>query len=247
MKSDSATIVEKINKPLEKKELMIHKFHDAYLDIQLDDYILTFDDGLFSQVLGIRKIVNVYPDIEIKFFVSTGIIHIGTDAQTFNESDVAHQRFFDLGLTTDFVSYDNLVELSKISQVKIGFHGHKHIKPSYLKKNLSLNDRLKTWKDDAREMVFGAVKFYEARLIQKDTKILYCAPYNEIDDLQIAIIRKTFANYFDNEVIVYGPRLDINTFDAAPSFLERYDDVLEDAQKAIINATRVPPRYLGDL
>jgi len=231
-----------------KKELMIHKWHDEYLNIKLDDYILSFDDGLYSQVLGIKKIISKYPQIEIQYFVSTGIIHVGEESQTNNESDVAHQRFFDLGLTTDFVSYDDLRYLSNLQQVQIGFHGHKHIRPSFLKKNLSLIDQLKRWKADAQEMVFGAVKFYEARLIDKTRPILYCTPYNELHDLQIAIIRKCFSNYFEQELIIIGPeRMDINTFCVAPSFLERYDDVLVDAQKAIINAMRVPPMYLNDL
>ncbi len=230
-----------------RTELMIHKFHDEYLDLKLDDYDLTFDDGLHSQVIGIKKIISIYPNIKIKFFVSTGIIHVGQEPHTFNESDVAHLRFFDLGLTSDFVSYDDLLYLSKLSQVKIGFHGHMHIKPSYLKKNLSLLDRLNVWKTDAQEMVFGAIKFNESKIINKDDAFLYCPPYNEVDDLQIAIIRKAFSVYFDNELIVTGPRVDINTFDIAPSFLDRYSDVISDTQQAIINAMRIPPRYLSDL
>ena len=153
-----------------------------------------------------------------------------------------------MGLTTDFVSYDDLIYLSKLSQVTIGFHGHMHIKPSYLKKNLSLLDRLAAWKKDATDMVFGAVKFNEAKIINNDEPIYYCSPYNEIDDLQVAIIRKVFSVYFDNELIITDKnRLDINAFDIAPSFLKRYNDVLTDAQSAIINAMRIPPRYLGDL
>ena len=230
-----------------RTELMIHKWHDEYLDLKLDDYDLTFDDGLYSQVVGIKKILLIYPNIKIKFFVSTGIIHTGDDPKTYNESDVAHMRFFDLGLTTDFVSYDDLIYLSKISQVTIGFHGHLHIRPSYLKKNLSLVDRLAAWKKDATKMVFGAVKFRELKIINNDD-VYYCSPYNEIDGLQVAIIRKIFSSQFNEKLIITDQkRIDINTFDIAPSFLERYNDVLTDAQSAIINAMRIPPRYLGDL
>lgn len=231
-----------------RTELMIHKWHDEYLDLKLDDYDLTFDDGLYSQVQGINKIISIYPNIKIKFFVSTGIIHIGDEPQTFNESDVAHMRFFDLGLTTDFVSYDDLLYLSKLSQVTIGFHGHLHINPNYLKKNLSLLDRFAAMKTDANDMVFGALKFYESKIIKDIDQLFYCSPYNEIDDLQVSIIRKAFSLYFDKELIITdNSRIDINTFDVAPTFLERYNDVITSAQSAIINAMRVPPRYLGDL
>jgi len=233
---------------LKKQELMIHAWHDDMLKIKLDDYILSFDDGLYSQVLGIRKIVDIYPDINIHFYVTTGFINIDNCPRTFNESDIAQDLAINMEMYGDFVSYDDLIELSKLKQVTIGFHGHRHLRPSLFKRNNSLNDYIYHMRKDIDSMVEVALKFKDLQLIKNGAPILYCTPYNEKDDLVIALIRKGFNTFFSEPLIVTGPeRLDIFDFDECPPALERYSKFINEKQQKIISAMRVPPKYFTEL
>ena len=188
-----------------KKLLMIHQWDDKYLNLKLDDYILTFDDGLHSQIDGIKKIVNIYPDIEIQYYISTGIINIENVPSTYNDCRTAHSRFFNDNITSDYVTYDDLTYLKNLSNVTIGLHGHKHLNLNHLKKNKSLNDYYKLIEDDIKEMLFGAINLSQFNILNNDI-ILFCTPYNQLDPLYNAVMRKQFNLYFPKaEIKVIGP------------------------------------------
>ena len=196
------------------KELMIHEWKDDYLKLPLDQYILTFDDGLYSQFDGIKKINNVFDNIEIRVYISTNILHRGNESQTWNECQDAHERYFESGITTDFLNYDQLLELSKLDNVEIGIHGHNHLNLDALAKNKSLKDQLDIWNDDIKEMLFSTIRLIEQRIIDiRDLKLHYCTPYNQLNSLHTAIMRKEFQMYFPYvEMIITGPdRSDIET------------------------------------
>ena len=55
-----------------KPVLMIHEFSEFMLSLPLEDYILTFDDGLYTQYIHFDKIRELNTD-KI-FFISTGIV-----------------------------------------------------------------------------------------------------------------------------------------------------------------------------
>ena len=228
------------------KELMIHAWHDRYLDLPLNDYILSFDDGLVSQVHGIKKIIEKFPTIEIRYYISTGIINVGLQDETYNESDVAHLRFKD-GITSDFVTYTDLRYLSSLPQVTIGLHGHMHLDIDHIKHNHSLNQYYLIIENDVKEMLFGAIHLFELGIIKNDV-IHFCAPYNAIHNIYIALMRKQFAMYFPKaEFVVTGPeREDIFKFNAV-SFNDRYYGIIDKATADIVEAMRVPPIYLNDL
>lgn len=231
-----------------KVELTIHKWHDDFLKIKLDNYILSFDDGLHSQVEGIKKIIKIYPNITIHFYVTTSFINYSSSKPTYNESDIAQDLAINWSNFSDFVTYDELLYLSHLPQVTIGFHGHKHLKPSMIKRNKSLSDYFEIMSKDHQLMIFTLINFYENCLIKKGEPILYCTPYNEYEPLIIANLRKQFAMYFKEELIVTGPdRLDILDFDEAPSMSERYDAFLSKKQKEMISLMRVPPKYFSEV
>ena len=226
-------------------ELMIHAWHDKYLDMDLNNYILSFDDGLVSQVHGIKKIVEKFPDIEIKYYVSTGLLNVGQEKETYNESDIAHRRFKESGSTSDFVSYDDLIVLSKIPNVTIGLHGHMHLDLDHIRRNNSLKDQFAIWEKDILRMLFITITFVHQKIMHVDNVIHFCMPYNQTCPLYIAAVRKKFQVYFEDvQFIVTGAgRQNINMLPIAPSFLERYHDIITKEQKKIVNAMRIPPEY----
>lgn len=226
------------------QELMIHAWHDKYLEMDLNNYILSFDDGLYSQVDGIKKIVQKFPDVEIRYYVSTGLINVGGYPRTYNESDVAHRIFQETGNTGDFVSYDDLLELSKISNVTIGLHGHMHLDLQHLQRNYSLADQFKIWDEDILKMLFSTIQLVQQKII--DPNIIHlCMPYNQDFPLYVATFRKKFSVYFpEAEFVVTGAgRVNINNLPLAPTFIERYNILMNEAQQKIVSAMRVPPEY----
>ncbi len=231
---------------LTKQELMIHAWHDDYLKLPLDNYILSFDDGLYSQVLGIEKIIEIYPNIEIRYYISTGILNIGFEDSTCNESDVAHQRFKD-GMLSDFVTYRDLRYLASLKQVTIGLHGHMHLDLDHIKRNNSLLDYFEIMQNDVKEMLLSTIHLLEYDIL-KDDIIHFCTPYNQLHDLYIATMRKQFKMYFPKaKFVITGPgRQDIFNFNAI-TFCDRYSGIIDKTNKKIIEAMRVSPVYLKDL
>ena len=182
---------------------MIHQWRDDYFKLKLDDYILTFDDGLYGQIEPIFKICNIYPDIEIRYYVSTGIINTD-DNRNYEECSIAHDNFFSNGDLSNYVSYDDLISLSKLKQVNIGLHGHNHLRLENLIKNKSLKDYFKIIEKDIEEMLFRYIDMYQNRII-KAGDIHYCTPYNYTSDLYNALLRKRFNEYFpDADLNIVG-------------------------------------------
>ena len=229
-----------------REELMIHAWHDEYLNIKLDDYILSFDDGLVSQVNGIKKIVEKFPDIEIRYYVSTGIININKDEQLFNESDIAHRNFKQNGICGDFVSIDDLIILSKIPNVVIGLHGHDHLDLQKIQQNFSLTDQFKMQESDIKKMYNMSKRLDEFGIVDFNNTIHFCMPYNQSFPLYVSKMRKVFSEkYPDAEfIIAKTDRSDINTFASAPTFLERYSNLLNTDQIKAVKLMRNIPLFL---
>lgn len=182
---------------------MIHKWHDTYLDLPLDDYILTFDDGLVSQYIAIPSIIKRFPSIEIHYYFSTGILRDNDDCITFNDAPIAHSLFKSNGISSDYISYNELYELSKLSNVQIGLHGHDHIHPnSQTLPDEKLHDKVLRWKSDIMKMK----AFYTLNKSLFST-LIYCTPYNEYCDLQIGFLKK----YLPGIKIIGPGRVNVET------------------------------------
>ena len=181
-----------------KKILMIHTFKKEYLEYKLDDYIITFDDGLYSQYQGSLDLIKKFPNIKIIIFISTGIIHTG-DNQTNNNSGIAHNLFFTHGITQDFLTLEQISELSKIPNITIGLHGHKHLNINWLKDQFSLNDIIVKWKEDFLKMAETVELWKQLKILKND--IYYCTPYNQYHSLLHPLMNK----YFNQELIILGP------------------------------------------
>lgn len=172
---------------------MIHEIlpglEEKFLLLNLDNYLLTFDDGLYSQVSFIEKVVDKFPNVEIIYYVSTNIINNNLEGsgRSYDICSIAHQKYFEKGDLSNYVTYKDLIKLSKIKNVKIGLHGHNHLNLTSLKNNLSLPDFFKKIQYDIVTMLHRYLDFEFA-----STEVLFCPPYNQYNDLYIAYARKQF-------------------------------------------------------
>ena len=55
-----------------KPILMIHEFKEEFLNLPLENYTLTFDDGLYTQYKFFNEIKKI--DTEKYFFISSNIV-----------------------------------------------------------------------------------------------------------------------------------------------------------------------------
>jgi len=111
--------------------LMIHDIHQEYFDLNLDQYRLTFDDGLFSQYYY-YPLYRDHPD-KLTYFIATSFIRPGPARSMFAGEYISYlkpkkymyrsviEQRFDHFMTTEEVQ-----ELATKLNVQIGVHSHWH-------------------------------------------------------------------------------------------------------------------------
>ena len=174
-----------------KPILMIHQIREEMFDLPLENYILTFDDGLYSHYYYYPKFAKI-PTEKI-YFISSGMISNGPQSLSFPPSDKAQEKAF-AGNFEDFMNVWQLKELMKDPLVSIGAHGHSH-------KNLndfaSLFDKVNHIEKDTLEML----GWFKENLGFTPTK--FCFPYNnDLNDLYPGLLKKRgFTNFYGKERI----------------------------------------------
>jgi uncharacterized protein YdeI (BOF family) len=126
---------------------MIHEITDSLFELNLKDYVLTFDDGLYSHFYHFNKFADI--DTEKIYFISSGIVCDGQQSDEFPTSSQAHEKAF-LGNYEDFMTISQIKELAKQPNVTIGGHGHSH---TDLNKFSKMTERIKFVMDDTRQMM----------------------------------------------------------------------------------------------
>ncbi len=111
--------------------LSIHNIKEAYFDLDLENYILSFDDGLYSQFYYfpiLKKTGN-----EMFFFIITSFIKQGKPRKMFNGASheyVKSSKYMHDALVkreyTNFMTVEEIQLLSSHKQVLIGAHSHFH-------------------------------------------------------------------------------------------------------------------------
>lgn len=111
--------------------LMIHDIRKEYFDLKLDQYRLTFDDGLFSQYYYFPLLKN-HP-AELTFFITTSFIQPGKARPMFDGEYISHlktkkyaYRTFVEGRYEHFMTLEEIQEISTRPNVRIGVHSHLH-------------------------------------------------------------------------------------------------------------------------
>lgn len=169
------------NKPV----LMIHEILPWMLHPMLENYILTFDDGLYSQYfhLDFFKKLNT-PKI---FFISTDIICPEEKKQNhdFPSCASAHEDFFKNGNTSNYMKWSQIHEIANSPQCFIGGHSHAH----HRNQDLSIKSLFEALKIDTQKMMDA---FKRENLSIEH----FCFPYNKEHVLYKEILKQHQIKHF---------------------------------------------------
>lgn len=150
-----------------KPVLMIHTVTEDIFRLPLDQYVLTFDDGLYSQFFYYPRFKDI-PTQKI-YFVSSGIVCSGIQSTEFPTSKEAHEKAA-RGNYEDYMNVDQIRHLMEDPYVEIGGHSHSHTRLSTFK---TLVERVRYIKTDTAQML----GWFESTLGIFPTS--FCFPYNE--------------------------------------------------------------------
>jgi peptidoglycan/xylan/chitin deacetylase (PgdA/CDA1 family) len=148
-----------------KSTLMIHEFQKEFIKLPLVDYVLTFDDGLYSQYAFYQEIKHI-PTPKI-FFISSGLICENTQSAEFPACNQAHRKAF-TGNKEDYMTVEQITKLMADPWVTIGAHSHSHTSLSG-----SLVNIVKHIQADTQQML----EWFDTNLGFRPTS--FCFPYNE--------------------------------------------------------------------
>lgn len=171
--------------------LTVHEGRSQFLTLPLDQYVLTFDDGLYSQYVFYQEIKHV-PTPKI-FFISSGIICNGAQSTEFPVCSEAHKKAFQ-GNYEDYMTVAQIKELMLDPWVTIGAHSHSHTR-------LNLFDSLAAKAKHIQEDTVQLLAWFESTLGFKPKD--FCFPYNEdLDGLYKGLLKKQgFVNFYGRERI----------------------------------------------
>lgn len=155
-----------------KPVLMIHEVTDWMFDLPLDEYTLTFDDGLYTQYKHFDKIKNI--DTDKIFFISTGIVATNRTVQSdrFIQCHEAHGKLFENGDLSHYMNWSQIQEISAEPRCEIGAHSHMHIRHTGL--NVIHDTRM-------------MMKYFEDNNL---TPISFCFPYNDENEVYRCLLKQ---------------------------------------------------------
>lgn len=110
-----------------KPVMMIHEVDEWMFDLPLDQYILTFDDGLYTQYIYLDEIKKI--DTEKIFFISTGIVapEGAEQSDEFIQCHEAHKKLFECNDLSHYMKWSQIHEINEDDRCEIGAHSHMHI------------------------------------------------------------------------------------------------------------------------
>ncbi len=113
------------------KTLMIHDIHQNYFELNLNQYRLTFDDGLFSQYYYF-PLLKAHPK-KLTYFIVTSFIKPGKARSMYAGDYISYlktkkygYRTFIEGKFDHFMTLEEIQRISAQSNTRIGVHSHFH-------------------------------------------------------------------------------------------------------------------------
>ena len=183
---------------MSKDVLMIHEVTEEILSLPLENYILTFDDGLYSQFYYWDEIRRL--NTEKIFFISTGFLRPYRNDKNENLTAVEARK---MGEDGDLSGYISVEEANWMLDrfAKMGGHGHKHIDVRNTKHYRNLPKTSKALKIekfmiDTERMLFRFYHWFNHH------PRIYCFPFNHEEDWMRGILRKYgFKEFYGSERI----------------------------------------------
>ena len=163
-----------------KPVLMIHEIREWMLELPLENYTLTFDDGLYSQYYYFEHLKKFAT--EKYFFISTNIVCPEDHEQSllFPSCSEAHDLYFKAHNTENYMKWSQIQEIANSEHCHIGGHSHFHKRPD----GVSLESLYQYLKNDTELMLNEFAK----QGIKIDS---FCYPYNKQYILYEEILKKS--------------------------------------------------------
>jgi len=167
-----------------KEVLMIHEVTSEILKLDLSKYILTFDDGLYSQFFY-WDLIKIIPTTKI-FFIPTGAIQLIDSCRVkFKDTHIslpscreAMQSWLVGGDRSDYMSVGELKAIQREGGT-ISAHSHMHIE--------KYNDCFITRLDEFRVDSLNMMGWFKGHL--DHTPDSYCFPFNKEYPTMRAVIK----------------------------------------------------------
>lgn len=143
---------------------MIHDVNERVLELPLENYILTFDDGLYSHFAYWNRLKEI--DTRKIFFIATKLINKSTKIRS-EFPFIGHEE----AMAGRKEGYMTLGELKLMFQEGAEIGGHSHTHERFLTANLIRH--VNRFKKDINLMM----GWFETYLLYKP--VTYCFPFNE--------------------------------------------------------------------
>jgi len=152
-----------------KPVLLIHEFKEVFLNLNLDNYILSFDDGLISQYTFLPEILKIKTP---KFFnISTGVVCPSNVNPSFKFISCYDARKKALnGNFENYMTWEMIKFIHNKSNCTIAGHSHSHTNLNIFK---TLYDKIEYIKEDSKQMF----EKFEKHLNYKPK--VFCFPFND--------------------------------------------------------------------
>jgi peptidoglycan/xylan/chitin deacetylase (PgdA/CDA1 family) len=162
-----------------KSVLMIHEIKEWMFRLPLEDYVLTFDDGLYSQYYYLDRFKQY--NTPKYFFISTNIIckEEMTQSEEFPHCVEAHEKFFASDIDKHYMKWSQIKEIHRTPQCFIGGHSHYHARYD----DLSISELYARLTEDTDRML----EIFAENEIKIDS---FCYPYNKQYTLYKSILEK---------------------------------------------------------
>lgn len=171
---------------------MLHEICEDTLNLTLDQYTLTFDDGLYSQYYYFDHFQAI-PTEKIYFISSNTICLDNKQSLCFPSCREAHKKA-SVGNMEDYMSVDQIKLMMEDPLVTIGGHSHSH---TSLHNFPRMVDKIQYIMDDTERML----EWFNRNLNIHPTS--FCFPYNEdFQGLYPAILKRYgFTEFYGRERI----------------------------------------------
>jgi len=166
-----------------KPVLTIHEFHEDFLQLPLDQYTLTFDDGLYSQYKYISELSLI--NTQKIFFISTGIVCDAEQSEDEIKCEQAHEKFFNTGDCSNYMTWDQIKHIHEMTDCEIGGHSHNH------------NPRWRHHQHTIKEIVEDTKQMMSVFDHHGIHPVSFCFPYNNESKMYEQVLRtKGFTNFY---------------------------------------------------
>lgn len=157
----------------------VHSVCEDFFKLDLEGYLLTFDDALYSQYFYWEWINRI--NVDKILFVPTGAIIISdyvrkrfnSEFVTFKDCFQSLKDWKENGKRDNYMTLGELKYLINFYGVRIGGHSHNHLQ--LIEYGLPIVDRIRAMKEDVALMF----EWFEKHLSYRPVD--YCFPFNKDD------------------------------------------------------------------